>query len=592
MFPKTGPELGVTDSALLLQERLDIDVDQAIDLTTIRVVCPFPGQNRETSLGDFMASEHGASVTQQIVETAAQAHEKGATLDEALAQALGFAAVRDKETGGLARVEPVESKKNLGAEPDNQKAEIANSVKVASTFPTLREKVIDPQTRSAAIHTIKATEESILVRRHSMEASRLAAARRTELVHHPAITGHIDLRHNDPRVIAKKESAGSNLLPVATKKSAPTSKFHKPSVHIPPVTHGKKVAILERPSQIIPDTRHQAIINDYVISPVIPIKLSPAGVRLAPTQHEAGLDDDALLLFVNGKNREIPIDAYDTLEQSLPEFELASSPDNTQLVLHESELISTHVVLEPTPEPWDYTGFENMEAASYTNEIMEIYTFLLAATEIEAAAAPVLDAELYEAPTSGLVVTEQSETGESETTITFQVSLLTSHMLEPSPDNEILLSTAHEKPLEETLVLLSMYLADKAESQEPETAIIKYSLHQMVKLLPRNTVYGVPEAVKKVVTPGFTKILVLLLRTVGYENPEQILAELINKHSFEFLVQAIRYLYQLCDENDQLELLLPHLAAPVAVITEKSFSVRLGRALLYFIGKHETFSLV
>ncbi len=106
-----SPESSTADPIAILQERLGVDAAQAADLASIQVVCPVPGQQRETSLADFMTSEHGASKTAQIVDIAAAAQEKGAAPEEAIAQALGFAAVRNEHTGKLARVASPESKK-------------------------------------------------------------------------------------------------------------------------------------------------------------------------------------------------------------------------------------------------------------------------------------------------------------------------------------------------------------------------------------------------------------------------------------------------------------------------------------------------
>ena len=111
-MPQTiGAEVGVIDPVAMLQDRLGIDEEQARDLANIQVACPVPGQDREASLADFMTSEHGANKAPQIVDIAVSALEKGASAEEALAQALGFAAVRNKDTGELARVSQAESKK-------------------------------------------------------------------------------------------------------------------------------------------------------------------------------------------------------------------------------------------------------------------------------------------------------------------------------------------------------------------------------------------------------------------------------------------------------------------------------------------------
>lgn len=111
MPPKAGPEATVIDPVAMLQDRLGVDEAQARDFANIQVACPIPGQDREASLGEFMTSEHGADKAAQIVDIATQAQERGAAPEEALAQALGFAAVRDQDSGQLLRVSHAESKK-------------------------------------------------------------------------------------------------------------------------------------------------------------------------------------------------------------------------------------------------------------------------------------------------------------------------------------------------------------------------------------------------------------------------------------------------------------------------------------------------
>jgi hypothetical protein len=100
------------DPIALLQDRLGVDEERARDFANIAVACPVPGVgNREASLGDFMASPHGASMTTDILNLATEAQREGALPEAALSRALGFAAVRDRETGELARVNPEASKK-------------------------------------------------------------------------------------------------------------------------------------------------------------------------------------------------------------------------------------------------------------------------------------------------------------------------------------------------------------------------------------------------------------------------------------------------------------------------------------------------
>lgn len=105
---------------LMLQDKLGISEEQARDLADIQVVCPVPGQDRQESLGEFMTSEHGTDKAKTIVETAQMHKEKGATPEEAVGYALGFAAVRN-ETGGLARISRDEERHEKPNSPEAKK---------------------------------------------------------------------------------------------------------------------------------------------------------------------------------------------------------------------------------------------------------------------------------------------------------------------------------------------------------------------------------------------------------------------------------------------------------------------------------------
>lgn len=94
------------DVLSLIQQRLDIDEVQARSIASVAIRCPFPGAGqREGSLGEFLASEHGAEQSDAILDIASGAREKGATPEEAIGNALGFAAIRDPETKELVRVQ-------------------------------------------------------------------------------------------------------------------------------------------------------------------------------------------------------------------------------------------------------------------------------------------------------------------------------------------------------------------------------------------------------------------------------------------------------------------------------------------------------
>lgn len=111
------------DVIAMLQEELEIDRATAQDFASIQVKCTAPGRTDESSLGDFLAMNHGgeegskeearAAALGVVRDIATEA--KGRTirhLEKGLVMTLGRrAVVRDEDIGGLARVRIDESKK-------------------------------------------------------------------------------------------------------------------------------------------------------------------------------------------------------------------------------------------------------------------------------------------------------------------------------------------------------------------------------------------------------------------------------------------------------------------------------------------------
>jgi hypothetical protein len=102
--PRVESQSETDQSIIKLQEALEVGESQARDIASIQVGCPIPGENRQSSLGEFMNSPHGAEKADEILEIAQDARRDGASAEKAMSQALGFSAVRDKETGNLLRV--------------------------------------------------------------------------------------------------------------------------------------------------------------------------------------------------------------------------------------------------------------------------------------------------------------------------------------------------------------------------------------------------------------------------------------------------------------------------------------------------------
>lgn len=113
VFPAATQESATREAHILLQEALGVSEAVARDLASVQIECPVPGEGRQGSLGEFMASEHGAGKAGQIIETARTEVKTGASPEDAVKRALGFAAVIDKDTGKMARLTaPEQVKKN------------------------------------------------------------------------------------------------------------------------------------------------------------------------------------------------------------------------------------------------------------------------------------------------------------------------------------------------------------------------------------------------------------------------------------------------------------------------------------------------
>lgn len=112
-----GPPLAsqeqVIEAHTFLQESLGVSPEVAEDLASVSVACPDPrGGGAQTTLGEFMTSEHAADKVGEVLEVMREEIADGASHDKAIRRALGAASVtvEDKSTGRLVRVAQV--KKN------------------------------------------------------------------------------------------------------------------------------------------------------------------------------------------------------------------------------------------------------------------------------------------------------------------------------------------------------------------------------------------------------------------------------------------------------------------------------------------------
>ena len=147
---------------------------------------------------------------------------------------------------------------------------------------------------------------------------------------------------------------------------------------------------------------------------------------------------------------------------------------------------------------------------------------------------------------------------------------------EVTRDLDTIVAEANEQTLEETLVQLSLYLAE-VPPDAGNPPVIQKALRGLAELVSRSG-DNVAEAEKVAITPELTLKLLTLLRVVGYDNPQEVLLAFVKEHDFEFLLSAIRHLYQLCDD-DRKEL-LPMQAIITSSKSVEPLTARLGKAIL------------
>lgn len=129
---------------------------------------------------------------------------------------------------------------------------------------------------------------------------------------------------------------------------------------------------------------------------------------------------------------------------------------------------------------------------------------------------------------------------------------------------------ANEQPLEQTFVQLAQHLKnnlheaqDTAKPSDEDTPALSELevelnaiLQEIVEILP--TVYSINKETQEKrinITPEMTQKLLMLLRSIGYQNPRDALIEFVQLRGLTFLFQAIQCMCQLNHEKNRKEFL-------------------------------------
>ncbi len=142
---------------------------------------------------------------------------------------------------------------------------------------------------------------------------------------------------------------------------------------------------------------------------------------------------------------------------------------------------------------------------------------------------------------------------------------------------------ANEQPLEQTIIQLVELLSEPWE--ETERASLWAIMQEIEMALPACYVRqeGTETGPKPQITPEMTEKLLILLRALGYQNPKEELVNFVTKYGLAFLLQALEYMSQLCDDDSRQEFLVASTNTTIA--NDDSARLRLGKVLFGLIAR-------
>ncbi|HTB48486.1 MAG TPA: hypothetical protein VK712_00190 [Verrucomicrobiae bacterium] len=279
---------------------------------------------------------------------------------------------------------------------------------------------------------------------------------------------------------------------------------------------------------------------------------------MAPEAADAWLNESTPTKLYSGSNEVVIYKADDELP----------APAGTNVVFAEeitqgsTGLAETESLLDP----------EIITASEVTSTFEWLLEFV--GTEEKASWSAV---EQYEPLLEEQVISFNQETVEHTGTNAFEAFVAA----QPTPEVELeiktIIAAAHEQSLEKTFVQLALCLGEGLQSSD-EPAITS-TLKDVIGLLPYTGANYAAEEAKLTITLELTQKLLLLLQAVGYPEPREVLIAFVADHDLVLLVQALRYLYQLCSEDNRQEFLPYRLAATFPSNSNQPFAARLSRAI-------------
>lgn len=267
-------------------------------------------------------------------------------------------------------------------------------------------------------------------------------------------------------------------------------------------------------------------------------------------------------------------------------------PELPQVVnVGDANILQAQEIMSLMPEAGliEVTDSESEETA-FDEEVMDTFEQLVVLIDREQEEIPLIDLETDE--TSGhdeiiLLGQELAEAIQANRINVFEEFVMAKTPPETTPDIDKIVTEAADRPLEETLVQLSYYLAEAGTEPTDKSRQINKALKELADILPPSLAEYKGQELQAVITPEMTQKLLILLRAVGYDNPREVLVGFVERNDFEFLLQAIRYLYQLSDKATQQELLLTRPVNFTVMDVAEPLANRLGRAIMQRLFLHD-----
>lgn len=191
------------------------------------------------------------------------------------------------------------------------------------------------------------------------------------------------------------------------------------------------------------------------------------------------------------------------------------------------------------------------------------------------------------------IPTETHAEEDGEMTVDFAIFIAEQPEVEEVVPLETMIEQADEQPLEQTFVQLARYLSDTLqENQDTAEASdddmlelsdkyveVRAILQDIAEILPaRYSVNEETQDQRLPITPEMTQNLLLLLRSLGYEQPREVLIEFVRLHRLAFLLQALQYMCQLNNEENRQEFYVQ--STTYAPSDDGTARLRLGKVLL------------